>query len=161
MPNKEKHKTIEIFQVFLKKERIQTTMTSKMEVEEDTSSSILSASEKNFDSIMRDLEEAEDNLQRLLEIASETCGQLTEAPLCEYDQLKSLAKEYNTLLMSTSKLVKQHFDILDMEPILRSKVDFTPELDAIDRANERIREEEKILYPDVVILGENKEKDQI
>jgi hypothetical protein len=86
----------------------------------------------SFYEALHDLEQAEDNILRVLEIASKTCEILQDAPLCDHDEIEKLATEYNDRLMQTYKLIHQHSNILEQEPILSEDDNFTEEIHHID-----------------------------
>lgn len=132
----------------------------KMEVDLDSSSmnEAENRRERNYLTILKDLETAEDHLERIMGVATETIDQLLEFPLCDYEQIRKRTQEYTDRLKSVYKLIHQNSDILEIEPVVNDLTDVSVELSLLEKAKAELEEEERRLYPDIVINEFEEEK---
>ena len=70
---------------------------------------------------LNELKQAEEDIIRLMEVASETVNELERIPLCDYDKIDDLSKEYLSSLQSIrSKVINHTHLIRSSNPITSS-----------------------------------------
>jgi hypothetical protein len=76
---------------------------------------------ETLNNALNELNQAEEDIIRLMEVASETVNELERIPLCDYDKIDDLSKEYLSSLQSIrSKVINHTHLIRSSNPITSS-----------------------------------------